>query len=91
MLADVRKLISHLPAHTRDKATWHYVAARLTEAAHGGETIDIALPLRMVISRRAMPPYHWASNECEIHKAFAIISRTLLTTDEGLSTQLRSL
>ena len=46
----------------RDKATWHYVAARLTEAAHGGETIDIALPLRMVISRRAMPPYHWASN-----------------------------
>ncbi|MGA2841734.1 MAG: hypothetical protein ABSG18_16430 [Steroidobacteraceae bacterium] len=50
-LADVRALIErHLPQHFRAKATWRYVAARLAEAARGGDTMDVAVPLRLVLS-----------------------------------------
>ena len=50
-LADVRQLIEHrLPAEYREKATWSYLAARLTEAACGGNTLDVAVPLQMVLS-----------------------------------------
>jgi len=50
-LADVRALIErHLPPNFRAKATWHYVAARLAEAARGGDTVDVAVPLQMVLS-----------------------------------------
>jgi hypothetical protein len=34
-LADVRELLGHLPEEYRAKATWHYVATKLDEAAHG--------------------------------------------------------
>ena len=38
-LADVRALIKrHLPQHFRAKPTWRYIAARLEEAARGGDT-----------------------------------------------------
>jgi hypothetical protein len=48
-LADVRTLIEkHLPADRRDKPTWRYVAARLKEAPAGADTVDVAVPLRMV-------------------------------------------
>jgi hypothetical protein len=50
-LADVRDLIErHLPQHFRAKPTWRYVAARLAEAAHGGDTVDVAVPLRLALS-----------------------------------------
>jgi hypothetical protein len=50
-LADVRGLIErHLPQHFRAKPTWRYVAARLEEAARGGDTMDVAVPLRLVLS-----------------------------------------
>jgi hypothetical protein len=39
-LADVRALIRHLPQHTREKETWHHVAARLAEATRGGDVAD---------------------------------------------------
>ena len=49
-LGDVRVLIErHLPQHFRAKATWRYVAARLAEAAHGGDTVDVAIPLRLAL------------------------------------------
>jgi hypothetical protein len=32
-LADVKALLSHLPVHTRTKATWQHVAAKLDAAA----------------------------------------------------------
>jgi len=48
-LADVRKLLDHLPAATRDKATWQYVGARLDEAARGADVLDVVVPLRMVL------------------------------------------
>lgn len=50
-LADVRTLIEkHLPADRRDRPTWRYVAARLKEAAAGADTVDVAVPLQMVLS-----------------------------------------
>jgi hypothetical protein len=49
-LADVRKLLGHLPRATREKSTWLYVADRLNEAARGAPVTDVALPLRMVLS-----------------------------------------
>ena len=50
-LADVRTLIErHLPQHFRAKPTWRYVGARLAEAARGEDTVDVAVPLRIVLS-----------------------------------------
>jgi hypothetical protein len=49
-LADVRKMIDHLPATTRQKETWRYVAARLQEAAQGADPRDVAVPLMIVLS-----------------------------------------
>jgi hypothetical protein len=48
-LADVRKLIRHLPRHVRERDTWRHVAAQLGEAARGGDTVDVAVPLRLVL------------------------------------------
>jgi hypothetical protein len=49
-LADVRTLLRHLPAATREKSTWRYVADRLDEAARGADPRDVAMPLQMVLS-----------------------------------------
>jgi hypothetical protein len=49
-LADVRELLTHLPERCRYKSTWEYVADRLTEAAHSGDTQSVAVPLKMVLS-----------------------------------------
>ncbi len=50
-LADVRKLIMHLPDSVRAKSTWHYVAGRLIEVADGAEPDEVVLPLRMVLAK----------------------------------------
>jgi hypothetical protein len=49
-LADVRKLLGHLPKEYRDKSTWRYIADRLNDAARGGELNDVVVPLGMVLS-----------------------------------------
>ena len=50
-LADVRKLIGHLPKDHRAKATRRHVEDQLSEAARGEvEAIDVAVPLRMVLA-----------------------------------------
>jgi hypothetical protein len=50
-LVDVRILIErHLPQRFRAKPTWRYVAARLAEAAHSGNTVDVAVSLRLALS-----------------------------------------
>ena len=36
-LAEVRKLLGHLPAEFRQRDTWQHVADRLHNAAHGGD------------------------------------------------------
>jgi hypothetical protein len=49
-LADVRKLLGHLPKQTREKSTWQHVAAELTKAAAGADPADVSVALRMVLS-----------------------------------------
>ena len=49
-LADVRDLIErHLPAEFREKPTWQYLARLLAEASLGGNIVDVALVLRVVL------------------------------------------
>ena len=49
-LADVRELLTHLPERCRDKSTWQHVIACLDEAALDGDTVNVAVPLRLVLS-----------------------------------------
>ena len=49
-LADVRELLTHLPDRCRDKSTWQHVVACLEEAALDGNTQNVAVPLRLVLS-----------------------------------------
>jgi len=49
-LADVRTLLGHLPKETRAKSTWQHVEAELKAAAISGETINVTVPLQMVLS-----------------------------------------
>ena len=52
-LADVRRLIEHVPAGRRELQTWRHVAAQITVAAWG--TVDVAaaiVALRMALAMR---------------------------------------
>ena len=49
-LADVRELLTHLPERCRDKSTWQHVIARWRKPALDGDTQNVAVPLRMVLS-----------------------------------------
>jgi hypothetical protein len=48
-LADVSKLLHHLPEDYRDKSTWRLVADELDKAAAGADLIDVEVALRMVL------------------------------------------
>ena len=48
-LADMRKLIGHLPAEHRSRSTWQHVEAQLTAAVGGADFVDIVVALRMVL------------------------------------------
>ena len=48
-LADVRKLMQHLPKDRREMSTWRHVAAELDKAAAGADVLDVAVMLRMVL------------------------------------------
>ena len=54
-LADVRKLIGHMPKATRDKDTWRVVIKRLDDAARGGDIDDMIIALRMVLMLESVP------------------------------------
>lgn len=50
-LADVRALVQHLPKDHRAKSTWRHVEKQLNAAAVGTvDTVDVAVPLQMVLS-----------------------------------------
>jgi hypothetical protein len=48
-LADVRKLMPHLPKERRALSTWQHVAAELDKAASGANVSDVAIVLRLVL------------------------------------------
>jgi hypothetical protein len=48
-LADVRKLMRHLPAECRERSTWQHVAAELDKAATGADLINVVTALRVVL------------------------------------------
>jgi hypothetical protein len=48
-LADVRKLLGHLPKETRAKSTWRHVEAELKNAAAGDDPRDVSVALQMVL------------------------------------------
>jgi hypothetical protein len=48
-LADVQKLLRHLPDDRRERLTWRYVAAKLDEAAIEGDANDVSIALRMML------------------------------------------
>lgn len=48
-LADVRKLMRHVPADRRKLSTWRHVAAELDKVAAGAEVADVAMALRIVL------------------------------------------
>jgi hypothetical protein len=54
-LADVRELLKHLPKGHRERSTWQHVADCLEDAAAGGDTIDVAVPLKMVLMMEGVP------------------------------------
>ena len=55
-LADVRELTRRLPKDHRAKSTWRHVEKQLNAAALGEvETIDVAVPLRLVLQLERVP------------------------------------
>jgi hypothetical protein len=69
-LADVQTLMRHLPEDRRERSTWRHVAAQLEAATLKGDTKDVAIALRMVLtlegiewhpkSGRAASPPPWS-------------------------------
>jgi hypothetical protein len=55
-LADVRTLMQHLPDSHRERSTWQHVEKQLNAAALGKvETIDVAVPLLLVLQLERVP------------------------------------
>lgn len=54
-LADVRKLIELMPKEFRKRLTWQHVVAELNKATRGGDPIDLAVALRLVLSIEGVP------------------------------------
>jgi hypothetical protein len=55
-LGDVPKVLLGLPETFQSKTTWGHVATMLDEAAHGGDIIDVIVPLRMVLGVEGRVP-----------------------------------
>jgi hypothetical protein len=54
-LADVRSLLSHVPAERRRLDTWRHVAKCFDHAARGGDIASAVIALRMVLSLECVP------------------------------------
>jgi hypothetical protein len=52
----MRTLMQHLPKDHRAKSTWQHVEKQLNAAAVGkAETIDVSVPLRLVLQLERVP------------------------------------
>jgi hypothetical protein len=54
-LADVRKLLKHLPKEFREKETFQHVASCLADAARGGNAVKVSITLRVVLTIEGIP------------------------------------
>ena len=55
-LADVRELMRRLPKDHRQRSTWRHVENQLKAAALGEvDTIDVAVPLQLVLQLERVP------------------------------------
>jgi hypothetical protein len=48
-LADVRKLLGHIPKERRQLSTWQHIEATLQACAAGDDAVDISVALQLVI------------------------------------------
>jgi len=54
-LADVRKLLGHIPKERRQLSTWQHVETHLAAAAKGGDVSDASVALMMVLQIEGVP------------------------------------
>jgi len=54
-LADVRKLLGHIPKEARQASTWQYVEATLQACASGDDTANVSVALRLVLQAERVP------------------------------------
>jgi hypothetical protein len=54
-LADVRKLLSHIPKERRELSTWQHVEKTLHECAAGEDPENISVALQIVLQAERVP------------------------------------
>jgi hypothetical protein len=54
-LADVRKLLSHIPKERRQLSTWQHVEKTLRECAAGEDPVNISVALQIVLQGERVP------------------------------------
>ena len=54
-LADVRKLIGHIPKVRRQLSTWQHVEKTLRECAAGEDPVNISVALRLALQAERVP------------------------------------
>jgi hypothetical protein len=54
-LADVRKLLGHIPKERRQLSTWHHVEKTLRECAAGDDPVNISVALQIVLQAERVP------------------------------------
>jgi hypothetical protein len=54
-LADVRKLLSHIPKERRGLSTWQHVEKTLQACAAGDDPVNISVALRLVMQAERVP------------------------------------
>jgi hypothetical protein len=54
-LADVRKLLGHIPRERRELSTWQHVEKTLQECAAGDDPVNISVALQIVLQAERVP------------------------------------
>jgi hypothetical protein len=54
-LADVRKLLGHIPEERRQLSTWRHVEATMQDCAAGNDPVNISVALQIVLQGERVP------------------------------------